>query len=170
MEDVRMQAEQSPRYRVFLKAALAFAAYNVLGMVIGLAAALPASSGSQGNVHDMSHQEIAGNGTALSPPLFLLVIVVLAVIAATRNGWIRRIGAFVIWFYAGFYLSAAQIGELTTSTSPLTGAKWELVLVLGSIGLVIAAAVLLAGLWTFAGAVRSRTPRSLQTEGDPANR
>jgi hypothetical protein len=165
-----VQAVQSSRYRVFLKAALVFAAYNVFGLIIGLAAALPASSGSQGSVHDMTHQEIAGNGTALSPPLFLLVIVVLAAAAATRNGWIRRVGAFIVWFYAGFYLSAAQIGELTTRTSPLTGAKWELVLVLGSIGLAIAAAVLLAGLWTLAGAVRSRTPRSLQAESDPADR
>ena len=82
--------------------------------------------------------------------MFLLVIVVLAVFAATRGGWIRRVGAFVVWFYAGCYLSAAEIGELTTSTSPLTGAKWELVLVLGSIGLAIAAAVLLAGLWALA--------------------
>ena len=165
-----MQAEQSSRYRVFLKAALVFVVYNVLGLVVGLTAALPASSGAQGNVHDMSHQEIAGNGTALSPPLFLLVIVLLAVIAATRSGLIRRVGAVLIWLYAGFYLSAAQIGELTTSTSPLTGAKWQLVLVLGSIGLAIAAVVLLAGLWTVAGAVRSRAPRSLQAEGDPANR
>lgn len=170
MEWARVKAEQSSRYRVFLTAALVFTAYNVLGLVVGLAAALPASNGSQGNVHNMGHQEIAGNGTALSPPLFLLVIVVLAVIAATRNGWIRRVGAVIVWLYAGFYLSAGQIGELTTSTSPLTGAKWELVLVLGSIGLAIAAAVLLAGLWTFAGAVLSRTPRSLRAEGDPANR
>lgn len=165
-----MQTEQSSRYRIFLRAALVFAAYNVLGLVVGLAAALPASNGSQGNVHDMTHQAIAGNGTALSPPLFLLVIVILAVIAATRNGWIGRVGAVLVWLYAGFYLSAGQIGELTTSTSPLTGTKWELVLVLGSIGLAIAAAVLLAGLWSLAGSVRSRAPRSLQAEGDPANR
>jgi len=160
---------QSSRYRIFLKAAWVFVAYNVLGMLVGWSAALPASNGSHGSVHDVGHQAIAGNGTALSPPLFLLVIVVLSVIAASRSGWIRRVGAAITFLYAGFYLSAGQIGELTTSTSPLTGAKWQLVLVLGSVGLAIAAAVLLAGLWALADALRSRSPRSVQAEGDPAN-
>ena len=165
-----MHREHSPRYRAFLLAAWAFIAYNVLGTVIGWLAALPASNGQHGNVHDVGHQAIAGNGTALSPPLFLLVIMVLAGLAAARTGWISRAGAFIVWFYAGFYLSAGEIGELTTKTSPLTGARWNLVLALGSIGLAIAAAVLLAGIWTAAGALRARQPHPAQVKGIPEDR
>lgn len=157
-----MGSDHSVRYRVFLLAAWAFIAYNIIGMLVGWLAALAASNGSHGNIHDVGHQAIAGSGTALSPPLWFLVIVALAALAATRNRWIGRLGAFLAWFYAGFYLSAGQIEELTSKTSPLTGAKWDLVLVLGSIGLAIAAIVLLTGLRTFVITPRSKRPRALQ--------
>lgn len=156
------------RYRRFLQVAWVFIAYNLFGMVVGSLLALPASNGSQGDVHNVWYQALAGDGTALSPPFFLLAIVILAGIAATRGGWIRRIGAFGVWFFAGFYLSAGELGEITSTTSPLTGMKWDLVLILGSIGIAIAAAVLVAGLWMLVGALRSRTVRSSDSEG-PAN-
>ena len=154
-----MDGRYDRRYRAFLQLAWIFIGYNLLGMLIGWLEALPASNGSQGSVNNVGYQAITGNGTALSPPLFLLVIVIVAGIAATRSGWFRRIGAFGVWFYAGFYASAGELGELTTTTSPLTGIKWDLVLVLGALGIALAATVLGAGLWTLIGALRSRTRR-----------
>lgn len=160
-----MDGEHSARYKAFLLVAWAFVAYNVLGTIIGSLAALPVSNGQHGNVHTVGSQAIFGNGAAVSPPLFVTAIVALFVLAATRQGWLGRVGGAVTFLFAGFYLTAGKIGELTTSTSPLTGAKWDLVLVLGSIGLSLAAAVLLAGPWTLAGALRSRRAHPLRVEG-----
>ncbi len=131
----------------FLTAAWAFVGVNVLGTIVGGLAALPASNGQHGNIHDVGSQAVYGNGTAVSPPLFVTAALGLCVLAASRSSrWPGRLGAVLAFLFAGFYVSAGELGELTTGTSPLTGAKWELVLALGALGIATAAAVLLAGL------------------------
>jgi hypothetical protein len=144
----------------FLQAAWAFFAFNLLGTLIGIVAALPASNGQHGDTHDVASQAFYGNGTALSPPFFLAVLLGICVLAATRSrGWPGRIGAFLIFLFAGFYASAGQLGELTTSTSPLTGTKWNLVVALGSLGILIAVVTFLTALWAAAAAFIQRTHR-----------
>lgn len=141
----------------FLTAAWAFVAVNLLGTIAGGLAALPASNGQRGNVHDVGSQAVYGNGTAISPPLFVTVILGLCAFAATRSGrWPGTLGAVLLFLFAGFYVSAGELGELTTSTSPLAGAKWDLVLGFGALGIATAAAVLLAGLWTALTALAER--------------
>jgi FtsH-binding integral membrane protein len=141
----------------FLAAAWLFVAFNLVGTIVGWLAALPASNGRHGNVHHVGRQAVTGNGTALSPPLFITVILGLCVLAAARSGgWPGRIGAALTFLFAGFYVSAGELGELTTNTSPLTGAKWDLVLALGALGIAIAALTLVTGLRTLAGSLSRR--------------
>ena len=133
--------------RLFLGAAWVFIAYNVLGALVGWLAALPESNGERGNVHNVGSNALYGKGTALSPPLWLLAVWALIVLAATRHGWLGRLGVLLTFLVAGFYASAGQLGEIKKHSSPLTGAKWDLVLVLGSIGIAIALVVMLA--WVY---------------------
>jgi hypothetical protein len=135
------------RRRLFLGAAWTFIAFNLVATLVGWLAALPASNGQQGDIHNVGSQAIWGNGTALSPPLFLTIVWALFVLAATRRGRLGAIGAVLTFLSAGFYVFAGELGELTTTTSPLAGAKWDLVLVLGALGIVIAALTMLTGLW-----------------------
>ena len=148
--------------RVFLGAGWGFAAYNFFGMAVGVLADLPPCNGEACSTARIWHQAVLGNGTALSPPLFLSVVWVLVVLAATRRGRLGAVGAFLLWFSAGFYVSAGQLGELTSTTTPLTGWKWGLVIALGSVGMAIAAVILIAGLWWAVSAVKNR-------RSDPAN-
>jgi hypothetical protein len=142
--------------RGLLAGAWAFAAYNFLGTLIGWLAALPASNGEHGNVHTVGSEAVRGNGTALSPPLFLVVAWALFVLAASRPGWLGKVGVALTFLSAVFYATAGELGELTTDTSPLTGTKWALVVVLGSLGIAIAAVVALAGLYWAALALAHR--------------
>jgi hypothetical protein len=146
--------------RVFLTAAWTFAGYNFRGTLVAWLAALPASNGEHGNVHTVGSQAVHGNGTALSPPLFRVMVWVLFVLAASRLGWLGRVGAALTFVSAVFYASAGELGELTTNTSPLTGAKWVLVLVLGSLGIALAVAVALAGVYRAGLAISNRRSRS----------
>jgi len=146
---------RSPR-RVFLGAGLSFAAYNFFGMAVGILADLPPCNGETCSTANIGRQAVLGNGTALSPPLFLSVVWVLFALAASRRGWLGAVGAFLLWFSAGFYVSAGQLGELTTTTSPLTGWKWDIVIVLGSVGMAIAAVLWIAGIWWVITVVKDR--------------
>ena len=81
--------------RLFLGAAWVFIAYNVLGALVGWLAALPESNGERGNVHNVGSNAVYGKGTALSPPLWLLAVWALFVLAATRHGWLGRLGVLL---------------------------------------------------------------------------
>ena len=136
---------------------MAFVLVLVLGTIVGWLAALPASNGQHGDTHNVGSQAVYGNGTALSPPLFITVLLGLCVFAATRNsGWLGKLGALLTFLFAGFFVSAGELGELTTSTSPLTGTKWHLVVVLGAVEIAVAAVVLLAAIWMAIGAISQR--------------
>jgi heme/copper-type cytochrome/quinol oxidase subunit 2 len=91
-----------------------------------------------------------------------LAVWALFVLAATRHGWLGRLGALLTFLTAGFYAFAGQLGEIKKHTSPLTGAKWDVVLVLGSIGIAIALVVMLACVYMvvleIVGRVRTRRP------------
>lgn len=152
--------------KVFLRAGWTFAAYNFFGMAVGILADLPPCNGEVCTTDHIVHQATLGNGTALSPPLFISVVWALLVVAASRRGVLGTIGAFLLWFSALFYVSAGQLGELTSSTSPLTGWKWGLVIVLGSIGMAIAAVVWAAGTWRTILAVKARRAASTASGGD----
>lgn len=151
-----MSISRSPR-QLFLAAAWSFLAVIVLGTLVGWLATLPASNGQHGNLHNVASQAVYGNGTATSPPLFITVLLALCILAAARsNGWLGTIGATLAFLFAGFYASAGQLGELTTNTSPLTGAKWDLVLALGALGITLAALTLLTGIWAWAATLRRK--------------
>ncbi len=146
------------RRKLFLGTAWAFVAFIVAGTIVGSLASLPASNGQHGNTHNVVGQAVYGNGTALSPPLFITIILGLCVLAATRSdGWIGRVGALVTFLFAGFFVSAGELGELTTNTSPLSGVKWDMVLVLGSVGIAVAALTALAWIWMIVGAIMQRS-------------
>src|SRR5207302_6280817 len=95
--------------RVFLGAGWAFAVYNFFGMAVGVLADLPPCNGEACSTANIGHQAVLGNGTALSPPLFLSVVWGLFALAASRRGWLGAVGAFLLWFSAGFYVSAGQL-------------------------------------------------------------
>lgn len=151
-----MDVERTERQRIFLLVMWTFVAYLALGMVVAWLEALPASNGMHGNVHTVGSQAIWGNGTALSPPLDLLAIVALFALAATRRGWVGRVGAIATVLFAAFYFLYGDMGELTTSTSPLTGSRWDVVLAFDSTGLAIAAVAMLTAVWALAGSRRSK--------------
>ena len=80
--------KQHDARRLFLGAAWVFIAYNMLGALVGWLAALPESNGERGNVHNVGSNALYGKGTALSPPLWLLAVWALIVLAATGTaGW-----------------------------------------------------------------------------------
>jgi uncharacterized membrane protein len=154
-----MSISHSPK-QLFLAAAWSFLAVIVLGTLVGWLATLPASNGQHGDLRNVASQAVYGNGTATSPPLFITILLALCIVAAARNnGWLGRVGAVLTFLFAGFYVSAGELGELTTNTSPLTGAKWDLVLALGALGITIAALTILTGLWAGAATLR-RKPRT----------
>ncbi|MFL6239072.1 MAG: hypothetical protein ACJ735_06230 [Actinomycetes bacterium] len=142
--------------QVFLSAGWTFAVYNFFGMAVGVLADLPPCNGEACSTAHIVHQAVLGNGTALSPPLFLSVVWVLVVLAASRRGLVGAVGGFLLWFSAVFYVSAGQLGELTSTTSPLTGWKWGLVIALGSLGMAIAAVISIAGIWWAFTVVKNR--------------
>jgi hypothetical protein len=74
-----------------------------------------------------------------------------------------KAGALLTFLAAGFYCFGGQQGELTTKTSPLTGAKWTLVLVLGWIGEAIALVVVVAAAYRALAAILNRTGRARRT-------
>ena len=150
---------------VFLGAGWIFAAYNFFGMAVGVLADLPPCNGEVCSTAHIAHQAVLGNGTALSPPLFISVVWALLVLAAPRRGVLGAIGAFLLWFSALFYVSAGELGELTSTTTPLTGWKWGVVIALGSIGMAIAAVVCAAGIWWTITAVQNRRAASGTSEG-----
>jgi hypothetical protein len=153
------------RTKLFLAAAWAFVLLLLMGTLVGWLAALPASNGQHGNTHNVGSQAVYGNGTALSPPLFITVLLALCVLAASRSrGRPGKAGAILVFLFAGFFVSAGELGELTTHTSPLTGAKWQVVVALGSVEIALAALVLLAGLWIIVAAVARWSHRAARPD------
>ncbi len=155
--------------KLFVRAAWGFVLVLVLGTIIAWIAALPASNGQHGHTHNVGSQAVYGNGTALSPPLFITVLLGLCVFAATRNrGWLGKLGVLLTFLFAGFFVSAGELGELTTNTSPLTGAKWDLVVVLGAVEIAVATLVVLAAFWMVVEALSPRFRKS-QADGAPVS-
>ena len=146
--------------KLFLRAAWTFVGWNVIAALVASVAGLPASNGQRGDLHNVGSQALYGDGTALTPPLILVAVVALFVLAATlRRGRFGWVGAAVTIVAAIFYAFPGELGELTTTTSPLTGAKWDLALALGSLGIVIALATSLAGLYWVVASIRERRAR-----------
>jgi len=71
---------------VFLLAGWTFAAFNFLGMAVGVLADLPPCNGEPCSTARIVHQAVLGNGTALSPPLFISVVWALLALAASQQG------------------------------------------------------------------------------------
>ena len=154
----------------FLRTAWGFVLVLLLGTIVGWLAALPVSNGQHGNTHNVGSQAVYGNGTALGPPLFITLLVGLCVLAATRNtGWLGKLGALLTFLFAGFFVSAGELGELTTDTSPLTGTKWHLVVALGAVEIAVAAVVALAAGWMAIGALTLRFRQPPREEATPAS-
>lgn len=75
---------------------------------IGTAAAtrkgLPFGFGGEGNPDDVWGDFLRGGGTALSPPLVIVVLFGILILIATRSGWPGRLGAIGLTLLAVLFL------------------------------------------------------------------
>ena len=122
--------------RTFPWIAWAFVGYVLVATVVAVLAKLPASANNHGDVHTVGSDALF-DGTALGPPLWSLPIAIVIVLAATRGHRAKIVDTALTVLPAAAYIYG-EIGELITTTSPLTGAKWTLVITAGALGIALA--------------------------------
>ena len=81
-----------------------------LGTALAVREDLPAEFGGFLRGHNVFKDFIFGSGTALSPPLFMLVLQVVFLILLTRREALRRIGLIGLIVLGGLYF-LGQLGE-----------------------------------------------------------
>jgi hypothetical protein len=93
-----------------LKLAAALVAFAVIGTAIGVVASLPYQFGGIGDPARVS-EDFVGKGTAVSPPLVALVILVIGGAIAAQRGLVGRVGSGLLALLAAVFL-VATIGEI----------------------------------------------------------
>ena len=137
--------------RLVSVAGLLFVVWS-LGTVVCIVAGWPAQFGGPGNPNEVAG-EFLGRGTALSPPLSVMVaLVVFALLAPSRRWW-GALGAVGLCLLA----VATFIGSMGEAFAPSTPDVPRAVLVLsGVLGLVLCSALLATGIADLIDIVRSR--------------
>lgn len=134
--------------RAFLGAALVYIAYNILLSIVGLIVQLPDLTSTHAHTDHITVSQIAfSTGTIMSPPLFLVAIIgALTLVAAVRQPWLSAIGT-ALTVVAITFTGVEEATGLSTRPTLISPAKWDLVLVLSVVFVVVAASVLATGLW-----------------------
>jgi hypothetical protein len=118
-----------------------------LASIIGLVAKLPDLPATHARTDHLSvSQVLFGDGTIMSPPLVLMVVVVLLLLGSTvRNIWGARVctGLLILGVAVTAVDEAIGFGNRPALYSD---AKWNLALTIGSVFIVVAAAVVVTGI------------------------
>jgi hypothetical protein len=96
--------------KISVKLAVALIAYAIVGTVIGVAARLPYQFGGVGDPARVTEDFVA-RGTAVSPPVVALVVLVLAMIIAAQRGLVGRIGSALLAVLTAIFL-VPTVGEV----------------------------------------------------------
>jgi hypothetical protein len=93
-----------------VRLALALLAFAVVGTAIGIVARLPYQFGGVGDAAGVS-EDFLSKGTAVSPPVVALVMLVVGIVVALRPGLMGRLGSGLLLLLAGVFF-VATIGEV----------------------------------------------------------
>jgi hypothetical protein len=133
-----------------VKLALALVAFAVVGTAIGVVARLPYQFGGVGDAARVS-EDFLSKGTAVSPPIVALVILLVAIAVALRPGLIGRLGSGLLALIAGVFF-VPTLGEVF-GASAFSGLTQIFVIAWNLVG-----AGLIAGMFAFgAGEALRRT-------------
>jgi hypothetical protein len=124
-----------------VKLALALLAFAVVGTAIGVVARLPYQFGGVGDAARVS-EDFLSKGTAVSPPIVALVILVLGIVVALRPGLMGRLGSGLLALLAGVFF-VATVGEII-GAGAFTGPTQVFVIAWNLLG-----AALIAGMFAF---------------------
>lgn len=125
-----------------VKTALALLALSVVGTVIGVAAHLPYQFGGVGDPARVT-EDFVGKGTAVSPPLVALVLLVAAIVIAAQRGRVGRIGSGLLAVLAAISF-VPTLGE-TFGAGAFSGVTRVFVIMWSLVGTAIIAAVFVFG-------------------------
>jgi hypothetical protein len=75
-----------------------------IGTAVAIRKGLPYGVGGEGNPDDVWGDFVQGGGTALSPPLVIVVLFGILILLATRTGWPGRLGAAGLTLLAILFL------------------------------------------------------------------
>jgi hypothetical protein len=124
----------------------AYVGYNVVASIVGLAVKLPDLPATHAHTDRLSlGQVLFTNGTIMSPPLVLMIVVVLLLIGSSaRRLWLARIctGLLIVGVGVTAVDEAVGFGDKPALYSQ---DKWDLALSIGSMFLIVAAMVVIAG-------------------------
>lgn len=121
-----------------MKIAFGVIAFAVAGTAIGIAAALPYQFGGVGDPARVS-EEFIGKGTAVSPPVVALAILIVAMAIAVRGGVVGRVGSGLLALLAAVFF-VATLGELV-GAGAFSGLTQAFVVAWSLIGAAIIAAM-----------------------------
>jgi hypothetical protein len=93
-----------------VKLAAALTTYAIVGTVIGVVARLPYQFGGVGDPARVTEDFVA-RGTAVSPPLVALAVLVVAILIAARRRLVGRIGSALLTVLAAIFL-VPTLGEM----------------------------------------------------------
>jgi hypothetical protein len=128
--------------KLSVKLAVALIGYASVGTVIGVAARLPYQFGGVGDPGRVAEDFVA-RGTAVSPPLVALVILVVAIIIAAQRGLVGRIGSALLAVLAAIFL-VPTLGELL-GAGAFSGVAQVFVIGWSLIGAAMIAAICVSG-------------------------
>jgi hypothetical protein len=125
-----------------VKLALALLAFAVVGTAIGIAARLPYQFGGVGDAARVS-EDFLSKGTAVSPPIVALVILIIGIVVALRPGLMGRVGSGLLALLGGVFF-AATLGEVI-GASAFSGPTQIFVIAWNLIGAVLIAVMFAFG-------------------------
>jgi hypothetical protein len=145
--------------RVFLVAACVYIGVNVVVSLIGLLFKLPDLPATQATTDAITvGQVLVSPGTIVSPPLLFMLIAALLLWGVTsRMTWLSRACTILIALGAGT-TAVDEYGGLLLKPIQYSQGKWDLVLVLGSVFIAIAAVTAISGVaWLALSILRAPT-------------
>jgi hypothetical protein len=124
----------------------------VVGTVVSIVAGWPAQIGGPGNPNDVAGEYLS-RGTVLSPPLFLMVALIVFILLVPNHRWWGMLGVVGLCLLAVVTL----IGSLGEAFAPTTPDVPRAVLVAsGVLGVVLDPALLIFGITELIGRARTR--------------
>lgn len=107
-------------------AGLLYLAVAAVGAFVAVTQKLPYHFGGDGDPNNVWGDFVHGSGTAMSPPLGVLALFVVAMAVATRRNWLGRVGiALMVLFGLAFLVGG--LGEPLTfdSMNPSNPDPWK---------------------------------------------
>jgi hypothetical protein len=146
--------------RWFIVTVLVYMAFNAIASAIGLVAKLPDLPATHAHSDHITLAQVSfTDGTIMSPPLVAMLVVALLLWGAVaRNLVLQRICTALLVLGVGTTVVDEAIG-FSSRPALYSSAKWGLALAIGTIFVVVGAAVVVSGaVWLYTG-FRADGPR-----------